>query len=83
MRIFDGQLVDNPFYLTECALNEPGAVEGLQFYTDLIHKYGFAPRFNAMQDLGTVELMHTGRLTIINNGSWRSPASMMSTIRSG
>ncbi|MCY4521108.1 MAG: hypothetical protein OXC13_10085 [Caldilineaceae bacterium] len=50
MRIFDGQLVENPFYLTECALNEPGAVEGLQFYTDLIHKYGFAPRFNAMQD---------------------------------
>ncbi|GEM_PF-6745068 len=50
VRIFDGQLVENPFYLTECALNEPGAVEGLQFYTDLIHKYGFAPRFNAMQD---------------------------------
>lgn len=73
VRIFGGQLVDDPFYPTECTLNEPGAVEGLQFYADLIHKYGFAPRFDVMQDLGAVELMHTGRLAIINNGSWSFP----------
>ena len=73
VRIFGGQLVDDPFFPTECTLNEPGAVEGLQFYADLIHKYGFAPRFDVMQDLGAVELMHTGRLAIINNGSWSFP----------
>ncbi len=58
---------------TECTLNEPGAVEGRQFHADLIHQYGFAPRFDVMQDLGAVGLMHTGRLTLINNGRWSFP----------
>ena len=43
VRIFGGQVVDDPFFPTECTLNEAGAVEGLQFYADLRWERGFAP----------------------------------------
>ncbi len=73
VRIFGGQLVDDPFFPTECTLNEPGAVEGLQFYSDLRWEYGFAPRPEAMAEMGTNALMQTGRLGMFYSGSWSFP----------
>lgn len=70
VRIFGGQVVDDPFFPTECTLDQPGAVEALQFYADLRWKYGFAPKPEAMADMGTTELLLTGRLAMLNNGSW-------------
>ena len=62
-----------PFFPTECTLNEPGAVEGLQFYADLRWEHGFAPRPEALAEMGTGALMQTGRLAMIYNGSWAFP----------
>ena len=70
VRIFGGQVVDDPFFPTECTLDQPEAIEALQFYADLRWKYGFAPRPEVMADMGTTELLLTGRLAMLNNGSW-------------
>ena len=70
VRIFGGQVVDDPFFPTECTLDQPEAVEALQFYADLRWKYGFAPKPEVMADMGTTELLLTGRLGMLNNGSW-------------
>ena len=74
VRIFGGQLVDDPFFPTECALNEAAAVEGLQFYADLRWEYGFAPRPEALAEMGTNALMQTGRLGMFYSGSWSFPS---------
>lgn len=73
-RIFGGQLVDDPFFPTECTLNEAAAVEGLQFYADLRWEYGFAPRPEALAEMGTNALMQTGRLGMFYSGSWSFPS---------
>ncbi|MEM7128433.1 MAG: extracellular solute-binding protein [Chloroflexota bacterium] len=70
VRIFGGQVVDDPFFPTECTLDQPEAVEALQFYSDLRWEYGFAPKPEVMADMGTTELLLTGRLAMLNNGSW-------------
>ena len=70
VRIFGGQMVDDPFYPTECTLNEKEAVEGLQFLFDLRWEYGFAPKPEAMADMGSTELLLSGKLGMLNNGSW-------------
>lgn len=41
--MFGGQLVDDPLKPTECTLDQPGAIAGLQFLQDLVYKYGYAP----------------------------------------
>lgn len=73
VRIFGGQVVDDPFLPTECVLNEAAAVEGLQFYADLRWEYGFAPRPDAMAEMGTDALMQTGQLGMFYSGSWSFP----------
>ena len=73
VRIFGGQIVDDPFFPTECVLNEAAAVEGLQFYADLRWKYGFAPRPDAMAEMGTDAMMQTGQLGMFYSGSWSFP----------
>ncbi len=73
VRIFGGQIVDDPFFPTECVLNEAPAVEALQFYADLRWEHGFAPRPDAMAELGTDTLMQTGRLAMFQSGSWSFP----------
>jgi len=70
VRVFGGQIVDDPFFPTECVLNEKEAVEGLQFLFDLRWEYGFAPKPEAMADMGSTELLLSGRLGMLNNGSW-------------
>ena len=73
VRIFGGQLVDNPFFPTECTLNDSKAVEGLQFYADLRWKHGYAPRPEAMAEMGTDALMQSGKLGMFYSGSWSFP----------
>ncbi|MCY3977739.1 MAG: sugar ABC transporter substrate-binding protein, partial [Chloroflexi bacterium] len=73
VRIFGGQVVDDPFFPTECVLNEAPAVEALQFYADLRWEHGFAPRPDAMAEFGTDTLMQTGRLAMFQSGSWSFP----------
>ena len=73
VRIFGGQIVDDPFFPTECTLNDAAAVEGLQFYADLRWEYGFAPRPEALAEMGTNALMQTGRLGMFYSGSWSFP----------
>lgn len=70
VRLFGGQLVDDPFYPTECVLNEKEAVEALQFYFDLRWKHGFAPKPEAMAEMGSSELLLSGKLGMLYNGSW-------------
>ncbi len=74
VRIFGGQIVDDPFFPTECTLNNAAAVEGLQFYADLRWEYGFAPRPEALAEMGTNALMQTGRLGMFYSGSWSFPS---------
>ena len=73
VRLFGGQLVDDPFFPTECTLNQKEAVEGLQFLFDLRWKHGFAPKPEAMADMGSSELLASGKLGMLNNGSWAFP----------
>jgi len=73
VRIFGGQIVDDPFFPTECVLNEPPAVEALQFVVDLRWEHGFAPRPDAMAEFGIDTLMQTGRLAMFQSGSWSFP----------
>lgn len=70
VRIFGGRLVDDPFNPTECMLHEPEAVAALQFLQDLRWKYGFAPRPEALAEIGATELLLTGRLAMMEDGSW-------------
>jgi multiple sugar transport system substrate-binding protein len=50
---------------TEFAINEPPAVEALQFMQDLIYKHQVAPEPSQEAGLGTVgNLMQTGKLTL-------------------
>jgi len=74
VRVFGGQVVDDPFFPTECTLNEAGAVEGLQFFADLRWEYGFAPRPEALAEMGTGALMQTGRLGMFVSGGWSFPS---------
>jgi len=73
VRIFGGQIVDDPFFPTECVLNEPPAVEALQCVVDLRCEPGFAPRPAAMADSGSGTLMQPGRLAMFQSGSWSFP----------
>lgn len=71
-----GSLVDNVKKPTRCLLDQPAAVEGLQFYTDLIHKYKVAPSPIAMSNLamGVHTMFATGRLAMFASGIWETPS---------
>lgn len=49
-------LVDDPLKPTECTLDQPGAIAGLQFLQDLVYKYGYAPQPEALAEMGTNDL---------------------------
>jgi multiple sugar transport system substrate-binding protein len=70
VRIFGGQVVDNPFVPTECTLDQPEAIAGLQFLADLRWEYGFAPKPEALGEMGVSDLLLTRRLAMLENGSW-------------
>jgi multiple sugar transport system substrate-binding protein len=55
---------------TSIALDEPNAVEALQFLQDLMHKHVVAPRPDLETELGGFDLFATGRVgMMINNPS--------------
>jgi multiple sugar transport system substrate-binding protein len=58
--------------LKTCIINQPEAVEALQFIADMRTKYKVAPSVIATQQpgQGSVELMSAGKLGMYVNGSW-------------
>ncbi len=71
-----GSLVDDVKSPTECTLDDPKSVEGLQFYSDLINKYHVMPTPLALANLGMgVDLMFaSGRLAMFLSGIWETPS---------
>lgn len=65
--------VENP---TEFTLDNPKAIEGLEFYVDLIKKYEVSPSPMNLVNMGMgVEMMFkTERLAMLGSGIWESPA---------
>ncbi|MGB2705430.1 MAG: sugar ABC transporter substrate-binding protein [Candidatus Omnitrophota bacterium] len=72
---FGGKLVDDVKNPTRCVLDSKEAVEGLQFYTDLINKYKVHPSSTAMANLamGVQGMFMTGRLAMFTSGIWETP----------
>lgn len=70
-----GELVDNPKNPTRTLINEPKAIEGLQFYADLINLYQVMPTPTALANMGMgVDLMFSsGRLAMFLSGIWETP----------
>ena len=71
-----GKLVDNVKSPTVCLLDQPEAIEGLEFYTDLIHKYKVAPSPVALTNLamGVQTMFVTGKLAMFSSGIWETPS---------
>jgi len=70
-----GRLVDNVDHPTRFLLDEPAAVEGLQFYADLMNRYKVAPTPVALGNLamGAQQLFMTERLAMFSSGIWETP----------
>jgi len=71
-----GRLVDSVKNPTRCLLDQEEAIKGLEFYTDLIHKYKVAPSPVAMSNLamGVQTMFVTGRLAMFSSGIWETPS---------
>jgi ABC-type glycerol-3-phosphate transport system substrate-binding protein len=70
-----GKLVDDLYKPTKCLLSERKAVEGLQFYTDLMNKHGVAPTPVALGNLamGAQQLFMSQRVAMFSSGFWEVP----------
>ena len=70
-----GQLVDDLRHPTRLMLNEPAAVEALQFYADLMNKEEVAPSPMALGNLamGSQQLFMTQRVAMFSSGVWEVP----------
>lgn len=70
-----GQLVDDLYHPTKCLLGQPKAVEGLQFYADLMNKHQVAPTPVALGNLamGAQQLFMTQRVAMFSSGYWEVP----------
>ena len=70
-----GKLVDNLYHPTKCLLGEAKAVEGLQFYSDLMNKYKVAPTPVMLGNLamGAQQLFMTQRVAMFSSGYWEVP----------
>jgi multiple sugar transport system substrate-binding protein len=61
---------DDKGVATSMSMDEPAAVEALQFVQDLMHKHNVAPRPDIESELGGFDLFATGRVAMmINNPS--------------
>jgi multiple sugar transport system substrate-binding protein len=56
--------------LEKCVLDQPRAVEGLQFMSDMVNKYHIAPTDDDAANLGTLELFCQGKIGMLISGSW-------------
>lgn len=70
-----GQVVDQTNEPTKCLLDQPAAIEGLQFMVDLQHKWKVMPSPQVRQEAGLaneVKWFQQGRLATVNGGTWRT-----------
>lgn len=67
-KVFDD--VENP---TKCLINQPAAVEALQFLVDIRRKYHYAPTTSEGADQGRIEMFMSGRIGMIFDGPWQLP----------
>lgn len=72
---FGGSLVDDVKHPTVCTLNSKEAIDGLQFYSDLINVFKVQPSTTAMTNLamGVQGMFMTGRLAMFASGIWETP----------
>ena len=70
LSMFGGTFVDDPLSPTQCTLDQPEAVEALQFLADLRWKYEYTPRPEATADMNAMEMVTNGRLAMTNGGGW-------------
>lgn len=70
-----GKLVDDLHHPTRCLLGESKAVEGLQFYSDLMNTHNVAPTPVALGNLamGAQQLFMTQRVAMFSSGFWEVP----------
>lgn len=70
-----GQLVDDVKNPTRALINTEAAIQGLQFYADLIHKYKVMPTPVALANLGMGidQMFSAGRLAMFLSGIWETP----------
>ena len=63
-----GKLVDDLYHPTKCLLGQSKAVEGLQFYADLINRYKVMPSSTDIKNLGmgAIQMFVAGKLAMFN-----------------
>ena len=68
-----GQTVDNTEHPTKCLLDQPKAIEGVQFFVDLQHRLKVMPSPEARRQLNNANentLFQQGKLAMVNHGTW-------------
>lgn len=73
---FGGSWVDDEKNPTRCTLDSPEAIAGVQFRSDLIHKYGVAPAPTLMAAMGGMDysdLFINGTAAMFHSGIWHTP----------
>jgi len=70
-----GNLVDNVQNPTRLTLNNPKAIQGLQFMTELTTKHNVSPSQTSLRNLGmgSQQLFMTGKLAMYGSGIWETP----------
>lgn len=70
-----GKIVDDVNNPTRCLLDQPEAVEGYQFYVDLMNKYFVAPTGDALANMGIGidQMFAMGKLAMYQSGIWDTP----------
>jgi multiple sugar transport system substrate-binding protein len=70
----DGEVFDDAIDPTAFLMDEPEAIEAIQFVADMILEDGSVPSFDAMAQLGsTTELFSTGRVAMVMTNAARIP----------
>jgi ABC-type glycerol-3-phosphate transport system substrate-binding protein len=70
---FGGQTVDDTSNPTKCLLDQPKAIEGVQFFVDLQHRLKVMPSPEARRQLNNANentLFQQGKLAMVNHGTW-------------
>ena len=70
---FGGQTVDNTENPTKCLLDQPRAIDGVQFLVDLQHRLKVMPGPEARRQLNNANentLFQAGKLGTVNHGTW-------------
>lgn len=72
---FGGKLVDDLAHPTRCLLDDPKAIDGLQFYADLMNKHHVAPTPVTLGNLamGAPQLFMSQRVAMFSSGIWETP----------